>query len=99
MTDTENTNLVLYRCKTMNCVYEGQAFSVRALHGELGGREATDATITAMVDAHLISHGANGTFILTGAGAAAISELPVKRRSYTKSGTWQSKKTVDQSSS
>ena len=56
-----------------------------ALHGELGGRETTDATITAMVEAQLINHGANGTFILTGAGSAAIAELPAKRRSYTKS--------------
>ena len=100
MTNPENTNLVLYRCKTMNCVNAGQAFSAGALHSELGGRESTDATIKEMVAANLISLGAHGTFVLTGDGATAISGLvPENRRGRAKSGTWQSKRTVDQSAS
>ena len=99
MQSPENTNLVLRRCKTMNCVYEGQSFSIGIMDGELGGRETTEATLKTMTAAKLVSPGQHGTYVLTGAGAEAISGLVSSRRpSHARSGSWQARRPVEKSS-
>ncbi len=96
MKNSENTDLVLRRCKFMNCVQEGQTFSLGIMDSELGGRETSEATMKTMSAAGLISPGLNGTYVLTGPGAQAISTLVVsKKPSHQRSGAWQARRTEE----
>lgn len=96
MKNSENTDLVLRRCKFMNCVQEGQSFSLGIMDSELGGRETAEATMKTMTTAGLISAGKHGTYLLTGAGAEAVKTLVVTRKpSHARSGAWQARRTEE----
>ena len=78
----------------MNCVQEGQSFSLGIMDSELGGRETTEATMKSMSQAGLVSAGRNGTYVLTGPGALAISGMVIsKKPSHARSGNWQARRT------
>ncbi|VVB49867.1 protein of unknown function [Beijerinckiaceae bacterium RH AL1] len=93
MKNAENTELVLRRCKVMNCVLEGQSFSLGIMDSELGGRETVEATMKTMSAAGLVSAGRNGTYVLTGAGAEAIKGLAAgKKPGHARTGNWQARR-------
>ncbi len=77
----------------MNCVQEGQSFSLGIMDSELGGRQTTEATMKTMSEAGLVSPGRNGTYVLTSHGAQAISTMVVsKKPSHARSGNWQARR-------
>ena len=93
MENSENTDLVLRRCRFMNCVQEGQTFSLGIMDSELGGRPTTEATMKSMSAAGLLSAGRHGTYVLTSSGAQAVSGLVAsKKPGHARSGNWQARR-------
>ena len=77
----------------MNCVQEGQSFSLGIMDSELGGRQTAEETMKTMCADGLLSAGRNGTFVLTKTGAEAVSVLVVsKKPSHARSGNWQTRR-------
>ena len=75
---------VLQRCKSMNCINEGQAISLGTFDSDFGGRSNVVGTMKALVDAKLIVNGPSGTYLLTRAGAEAMLSSVVAQKNQVK---------------
>ena len=82
---SEKVQAVLHRCKLMNCINEGQAVSIGSFESGSEGREDVTATIESMVASELMAKGTKGTYLLTSAGAAAISAAVFTPKSHLRS--------------
>ena len=69
---SSDMQIVLQRCKSMNCITEGQALSLGTFDSEFGGRNNVIAAMKAMVVANLIVNGPSGTYLLTRSGADVL---------------------------
>ena len=71
---SKEMQIILYRCKSMNCVNEGQTISLGMFDSDFGGRDlAADAMKTA-VGSNIVNEGRNNTYVLTGIGAEALAK-------------------------
>ena len=82
---TQDMQLVLQRCRSMNCINEGQALSLGTFDSDFGGRNAVLATIEAMVAAKLIVGGPSGAYLLTSAGADILLSPAFVRKNSSQS--------------
>jgi hypothetical protein len=81
-----NAQLLLDRCKTMNCLYAGQSISLRSFANICGGDEPTTKATDELIGHSFFIKSATGTYTLTEAGAGAIKSTTasIKDRSHAK---------------
>ena len=67
-----NAQLLLDRCKIMNCIYAGQSISLRSFANICGGEEPTTTATDELIAHSFFVKSTTGTYKLTEAGADAI---------------------------
>ncbi len=81
----ETSKIILFRCRAMNCINQGQAVSIGSFESDFGGRNEATAALGEMVLANLLSKGTSGTYLLTQAGADAISTSVLSQENFVQS--------------
>jgi len=82
---SKNTQIILRRFKTLNCVTAGQVMSIGMFQSDFGGLDHAKTAMKAVMADNLVAEGPHGTYMLTSAGAEALSKSTFTQKSLLQS--------------
>lgn len=80
---SHDVQLLLDRCRTMNCIYEGQSFSRNLVVSACADPKSGEHALEEMLEKGLAVRTATGAYGLTSIGVSALQSSPKQTRRKT----------------